>query len=164
MFLVSGSGPVIKGFTLNKHAWLRCINWLPHYSFLFGDNLFQPSKWVNALGRTTSGYPQFPKSSQTEVKAFIPKWSLIRRVECSSFFFFLIPLKNFFCLSLMKYLCIAGQDLPYNTLSSLNIRGQKSILLILIFLFADFITWHSLSVDILISFTNLVVNSPFLAS
>ena len=40
----------------------------------------------------------------------------------------------------MKYLCISSQDLPYNTLSSLNIRGQNSILLILIFLFADFIT------------------------
>ena len=42
----------------------------------------------------------------------------------------------------MKYLCITGQDIPYicNTLSSLNIHGQKSILLILIFLFADFIT------------------------
>lgn len=132
----------------------------------FGDNLFQPSKWVNALGRTTSGYPQFPKPSQTEVKAFIPKWSLIRRVECSFFFFFFNSLGKKHLFKLMKYLCITGQDLPYicNTLSSLNIHGQKSILLILIFLFADFITWHSLSVDILISFTNLVVNSPFLAS
>lgn len=34
MFLVSGSGSVLKGFSLNRSTRFRCVNGLPHYSFL----------------------------------------------------------------------------------------------------------------------------------